>query len=164
MRKEFEMTPEELNNLTKACSPVPMIMLQCGNPSPPQENANNAWKTLGREKGFDWETVEPVAGKEKNFFTAEETQTEKPGKITEKTDIGAETQLQYLLSKGVAALCHKEHVQACHMCERTTCCDNTNPLVVRIRNQVAHIRRLEIIIARITKLVNPEVPGGVSKL
>ena len=71
MRKEYEMTEAQLNTLLEACRPVPMIMLQCGMPKSPQENANDAWRALGEEMGFQHMTVEPVTGKGNRFFTAE---------------------------------------------------------------------------------------------
>jgi len=71
MRKEFQMTPDELKDIMEACRPVPMIMLQCGTPSSPQENANCAWKSLAEKYGFDWESVRPVSGKDRHYFTAE---------------------------------------------------------------------------------------------
>jgi hypothetical protein len=73
MRKEFEMTDSQLAALMDACKPVPMIMLQCGAPSSPQENANAAWGRLGAELGFNHMTVAPAIGKSSKFFTAEET-------------------------------------------------------------------------------------------
>ena len=65
----FEMTQEQLDTIMNACKPVPMIMLQCGEPSSPQENANAAWASLGRELGFDHMTVSPN-GKGDRFFSA----------------------------------------------------------------------------------------------
>jgi len=69
-RKEFEITERQLNILIDASNPVPMIMLQCGKPKSAQENANNAWKSLGRELGFDSMTVQRINGKGERFFTA----------------------------------------------------------------------------------------------
>jgi hypothetical protein len=70
MRKEFEMTQDQLDALLKSSSPVPMILLQCGKPSSPQERANAAWSALGKELGFDHMTVKPT-GRGNEFFTAE---------------------------------------------------------------------------------------------
>jgi len=70
MRKEFELTDEQLNKILDACKPVPMIMLQCGMPSSPQENANRAWEALGKELGFEYMSVKP-SSKGNKFFTAE---------------------------------------------------------------------------------------------
>ena len=69
-RKEYTMTDEQLATLLKACQPVPMIMLQCGEPSSPQERANAAWKELGEELGFKYMTVRP-SGLDVKYFTAE---------------------------------------------------------------------------------------------
>ena len=71
-RKEFEMSQKQLDELLKACRPVPLIMLQCGEPPSTQDNANRAWKRLGVELGFKPMTVLPVRGKGDRFFTAEE--------------------------------------------------------------------------------------------
>ena len=71
MKKEFELTDEQFENLLKACEPIPLIAINCGLPPSPQEMANNAWKRLGDELGFLWDTVQPVSGKAERFFTAE---------------------------------------------------------------------------------------------
>lgn len=68
-RKEYELTTQQFDKLIEACRPVPAIMLQCGMPSSPQENANRAWCALGKELGFDGMTVEP-SRKGQRFFTA----------------------------------------------------------------------------------------------
>jgi hypothetical protein len=60
MRKEFEMTQAQLDNLLDACKPVPLIAIHCGMPSSPQERANDAWRELGDELGFDYMTVRPA--------------------------------------------------------------------------------------------------------
>lgn len=65
----FEMTQEQLDIILSACKPTPMIMLQCSTPISSQEKANNAWKSLGKEMGFDHMTVRPN-GKGDRFFTA----------------------------------------------------------------------------------------------
>lgn len=69
-RKEFELTTEQFDKLIEACRPVSLIMLQCGMPRSPQQNANDAWRALGKELGFDGMTVEP-SSKGQRFFTAE---------------------------------------------------------------------------------------------
>lgn len=71
MRKEFEMSSEDLSQLMEAFKPVPMIALQCGTPISVQESANRAWCALGDRLGFDGMTVRP-SGKGDRFFTAEE--------------------------------------------------------------------------------------------
>ena len=74
-RTNYEMTEEDLKEILDACQPVPMIMLQCGNPSSPQENANRAWRRLGEKMGFDSDIVQPIHGKGDRFFTAVPSET-----------------------------------------------------------------------------------------
>lgn len=68
-RKEYELTTEQYDKLIESCRPTPLIALQCGMPSSPQENANLAWCALGKELGFDGMSVEP-SNKGQRFFTA----------------------------------------------------------------------------------------------
>lgn len=72
MRKEFEMSDDQLNKLLDACKPTPAMYLSGGVPAfgTPQENANRAWKALGDEMGFKWDTVCP-SNKGNKFFFAE---------------------------------------------------------------------------------------------
>lgn len=70
MRKRYEMTQAQLDKILDACKPVPMIALQCGAPSSPQENANRAWEALGNELGFDHMSVQPTS-EGNRVFTAE---------------------------------------------------------------------------------------------
>ena len=70
-RREYEMTEADLAKIIEACKPVPLIALNAGMPSSPQENANRAWRSLGHKMGFNHLTVRPVAGKGQRFFTAE---------------------------------------------------------------------------------------------
>jgi hypothetical protein len=77
MAKEFEMTEQQLNRLLDSCKPVPYMIIGGILPRSPQENANDAWMLLGREMGFEWDTVEPVYGKSNRFFTAEVLESEK---------------------------------------------------------------------------------------
>jgi hypothetical protein len=70
--RNFEMTQAQLDALISACRPVPLIALQCGMPRSQQEMANSAWAALGKDMGFDYNTVRPN-GKGDRFFTAEET-------------------------------------------------------------------------------------------
>lgn len=70
MKREYQMTEADLEKLLEASRPVPLIGLQCGMPSSPQENANAAWKELGSRMGFDAMTVEPIPGKGNRFFLA----------------------------------------------------------------------------------------------
>jgi hypothetical protein len=73
MRQLYRMTDEQHDELLAACQPVPAIMLQCGMPPSPQENANAAWKKLGDVLGFDHMTVRAVHG-DKKAFSAEPTE------------------------------------------------------------------------------------------
>lgn len=74
MRKDFVMTDEQLAELLKACQPVPYMVFGGMEPRTPQQNANDAWRSLGEELGFKWETVRPVPGKDERHFTAEPTE------------------------------------------------------------------------------------------
>ena len=71
MRKDFEMTQEQLDELLDACKPTPVMYLSGGKPmfNSPQENANHAWKLLGEKLGFDHMSVKPT-GKGDKFFSA----------------------------------------------------------------------------------------------
>ena len=70
MRKEYEMSKDQLEKIMEACEPVPYIIIGNVQPSSPQENANRAWERLGIEMGFDYMSVEPT-NKGDRFFTAE---------------------------------------------------------------------------------------------
>jgi hypothetical protein len=70
MRKDFEMTQEDLAALLAAMKPQPMIALQCGPVPSVQENANAAWARLGQRLNFDPMTVRPN-GRGDRFFSAE---------------------------------------------------------------------------------------------
>lgn len=71
MRKEYTMTDEQYNKLLAACKPVPYMIIGGVIPTSPQENANRAWKVLGKELGFKHMTVKPL-GTDPKKFTAEE--------------------------------------------------------------------------------------------
>lgn len=77
MRKEFEITEEQLAKILDACKPTPVMYLSGGMPmgGTPQENANAAWCALGQELGFDGMSVRPIPGKGNRFFTAEAVNT-----------------------------------------------------------------------------------------
>jgi len=74
MKKDFEITQEQLDQLLDACKPTPVMYLSGGTPmfDSPQENANRAWAKLGKELGFKPMTVTPN-GKGDRFFSAEAT-------------------------------------------------------------------------------------------
>jgi aromatic ring-opening dioxygenase catalytic subunit (LigB family) len=88
MRKEFQITNEQLQSLKKASQPTPAMYLSGGQPmfASPQENANIAWGKLGAEMGFDFMSVRPVAGKSQHFFTAEVQAATPPVVSGEKED------------------------------------------------------------------------------
>lgn len=69
--KRYTMTSTQLDAILDACKSVPLIALQCGMPTSPQERANTAWKALGDELGFDYMTVRPVPGQPDSVFDAE---------------------------------------------------------------------------------------------
>ena len=71
MKREFELTEEQHSRLLDACRPVPYMVIGGVVPRSPQRNANDAWRALGQELGFDWLTVDPVPGKSSQFFMAE---------------------------------------------------------------------------------------------
>ncbi len=66
-RKEYTMEQADFDALIEACRPVPMIALNCGAPSSPQENANRAWNSLGDKMGFDGSTVKPTGSNQLKF-------------------------------------------------------------------------------------------------
>lgn len=70
MRREFQLTDEQFTRLKEACQPVPYLVFGGQEPPTPQENANRAWCSLGKDMGFDGMTVEPHE-KGARFFTAE---------------------------------------------------------------------------------------------
>ncbi len=71
MRTEFEMTQEDMDKLLEASKPVVAIKIGSYMPRGPQENANDAWASLGNKLGFKYMTVKSVSGKSDLFFTAE---------------------------------------------------------------------------------------------
>jgi hypothetical protein len=68
-RAQFEMTEAHLERLLAAMQPVPYMVIG-GIPRSVQENANDAWKALGDELGFVWDTAAPVPGKNQRVFSA----------------------------------------------------------------------------------------------
>lgn len=84
MRKEFEMSEEQLKEILDACKPVRCMMIGNVAPESPQENANRAWGNLGNELKFDYLTVRPVSGKGNKFFTAEIT---KPNELLNGAEV-----------------------------------------------------------------------------
>lgn len=74
MRKEYQMSAEDLETLKEACKPVPYICVGGGGGVPlrtPLENAIAAWCIIGNKMGFDPATPMPIHGKGMDWFTAE---------------------------------------------------------------------------------------------
>ncbi len=72
MRKEYEMSDADLNELLESMKPQP-VMYGCGGVplfQSVRERANAAWKRLGDRIGFDYLSVQPT-GKGDRFFSAE---------------------------------------------------------------------------------------------
>lgn len=69
-RKVFEMSEAQHAKLLDACKPVPYMVMAGVEPRSPYENACDAWRALGREMGFDWESVLPVPAKGERWFSA----------------------------------------------------------------------------------------------
>lgn len=72
MKKLFKMTNDQLTKLLEASKPTRVMYVSGGIPigGTPQENANQAWQELGKDMGFEWETVSP-AGTDQTEFYAE---------------------------------------------------------------------------------------------
>ncbi len=73
MKKEFEMTKDELDQMIAISQGKSMPVLMIGNVitgGEKQESANDFWKRLGEKYGFLWDTAEPISGKEYTFFKA----------------------------------------------------------------------------------------------
>ena len=76
-RTNYEMTEEDLKKLLDSFNPAPVMFLSGGTPmgSNTQDNANRAWRELGKKMGFDYESVRPMEGKGQRFFTAVPSET-----------------------------------------------------------------------------------------
>jgi len=72
MIKEYELTKQQLDTLLDAIKPMPIMTIGSHVTGlDRQERANDAWKLLGDELGFDHMTARPVSGKGMEYFTAE---------------------------------------------------------------------------------------------
>lgn len=71
MRKEFELSEEQLDRLLNSSTPTLYMISRGLAPSSPREKSNEVWKNLGKEMGFTWDSVKPILGKSLRFFTAE---------------------------------------------------------------------------------------------
>lgn len=75
MAKQFRMSDEQLQRIKDASKPTPAMYLSGGTPmfNSPQENANAAWKALGQEMGFKWDSGRPANTGDEHDFLAEPT-------------------------------------------------------------------------------------------
>ena len=87
-RINYEMTEEDLTTLLEACKPTRVMMIGNYIPPSPQDNANDAWAILGKKMGFDFMTVQHIAGKSHKFFSAIPTETKE--QLAERTKREAE--------------------------------------------------------------------------
>lgn len=71
MRKDFEMTKDQFDKIVAASQPTRVMKIGNSYPSTPQENANRAWMSLGKEMGFDGMSVKPKGSSNPRQFTAE---------------------------------------------------------------------------------------------
>ena len=72
MQQEFEMSESQLAELLAACKDVRYMVFRGIGPRSAQEHANEAWRKLGEQMGFDSMTVMSSA-KGITFFTATST-------------------------------------------------------------------------------------------
>ena len=76
--KEYKMTEEQRAKIFDASKPTPVMAISDPNGGLPipiggssYENAMAAWRSLGEELGFDYNTVRPVPSKSDYYFMAE---------------------------------------------------------------------------------------------
>jgi len=79
-RVNYEMSEADFKELLDACKPVPYVVFGGMAPASPQENANAAWRRLGKKMGFDHMTVQPIEGRGGWFFSAVPSETEEQKK------------------------------------------------------------------------------------
>ena len=74
MIKEYKLTDKQLEILMDASKPTPVMFQSCEQPLfvSAQERANQTWKELGDELGFDYTTVKPSNKGNPLYFTAKE--------------------------------------------------------------------------------------------
>jgi len=85
-RTNYEMTEADLKTLLDACKATVCIMVGSYVPRTPQEKANDAWRALGMQMGFDYTTVRPIEGKGQRFFSAVPSETQEQQKEREKRE------------------------------------------------------------------------------
>ena len=71
--KHYRMTEQQHQEILDAGKPTPVMYLSGGEPmfKDPQENANVAWRRLGKELRFQWDSVQAV-GNDSHDFEAED--------------------------------------------------------------------------------------------
>lgn len=87
-RTEYEMTQADCDGLLAAMSPVAAMMIGGYAPRSQQENANDAWAALGKKMGFDHMTVQPIAGKGMQHFSAvpSENETQRTERLAKEAE------------------------------------------------------------------------------
>lgn len=70
VRKEYEMNMQQFASMLSAAKPVPYLVVGGNLPRSALENSNDAWRKLGRELGFVWNTAQKIEGKSQKHFTA----------------------------------------------------------------------------------------------
>ncbi len=71
MRKEFKLTERQKMDLLDACKPTCFIIERGLPPISREKGIMLVWEEIGKEVGFNHETVKSVRNKSNDFFTAE---------------------------------------------------------------------------------------------
>ena len=73
MKKEFQLTEDDMKEYFEAIKPDPVLYGSGGVPffRTQQEKANDEWRRFGKKYGFVWDTVQPIQGKGQDWFSAE---------------------------------------------------------------------------------------------
>lgn len=92
MKKEYQLTEQDLKDFFEATKPMPVMYMTYGEPffRSPQERANDEWKRLGKKYGFKWDTVELTLGKGKEWITAESLRIASDGLPFDEDFIGGD--------------------------------------------------------------------------
>lgn len=73
MKQEFQMTQDEFERI-KAIAQRPAIpVMKIGSVitgDEKQDDANSFWKDLSNKYGFEWDSAEPISGKDHTHFKA----------------------------------------------------------------------------------------------
>jgi hypothetical protein len=90
----------------------------------PRGEGRRYWKRRAQKAERDVETFRVIAK------TRHEAAENADARVAELTTENENLRRWAVLSP--SALCQEAHVQNCHHCDRTDCCDNTNPLLARV--------------------------------